>query len=165
MKLNRASTETVDGFVIRRNRAIAVARNEGGGSLRERWGLKLVSWVEHVYRHPESVACQLLQTQDDDWLRTMRILAGRTGVHHNMYAGETRTRTAGIAPQRWGENWVDFVRWEKGWDNPARSKALTKARARLLVDNFILSTSSHRLAFRATLFFLRLLIILYSLYS
>ena len=79
-------------------------------------------------------------------VKTMRILVGRSGTGFNMFAGETQTRTAGIAPQRWAETWVDLVGREKGWDNPARSKALTKDRARLVIDNFILSASHHRLA-------------------
>ena len=146
IKLHRNQSDTVEAFVINRNRAVARARDEGGVSLRERWGVRLVSWVEHVFRHPESLAFQLLHVQDDEWLQTMRILVGRSGGGFNMFGGETQTRTAGIAPQRWGEGWVDLVRREKGWENPARSRALTKARARLVIDNFILSVSQHRLA-------------------
>ena len=99
----------------------------------------MVSWVEHVFRHPESLAYQLLHVQDDEGLKTMRILVGRPGSGFNMFAGEAQTK-------RWGESWVDLVGREKGWDNPARSKALTKDRARLGIDNFILSASHHRLA-------------------
>ena len=69
----------------------------------------MVSWVEHVFRHPESLAFQLLHVQDDEWLQTMRILVGRSGGGFNMFGGETQTRTAGIAPQRWGEGWVHLV--------------------------------------------------------
>ena len=59
---------------------------------------------------------------------------------------ETQTRTARIAPQRWVVNWADLLGREKGWDNRARSYALTKVWGRFIIENFSIRASFHWLA-------------------
>ena len=74
--VERSSTEDVGSFVIRRNAEVASFKREGKINIRARWALKLASWVEHIYRHPEQPAFALLDCQNDLWLWTMRALGG-----------------------------------------------------------------------------------------
>ena len=73
--------------------------------IRSRWANRLVSWVEHLHRHKATWAYQLLVTQDDEWLRIMRLLAGSPSYE----AGVTGTRVGRGFPLRWGAGWLDAV--------------------------------------------------------
>ena len=102
------SDETPARFCKRRNSMIAELKRDHGLCVRTRWALRLISWVEHMYRHPETFAFQLVITQDDEWLRMQRASVGSS-----IFAGFTRTRAGPGCPLRWGTNWLEAV--GEGW--------------------------------------------------
>ena len=83
---------------------------------------------------------ELLKSQDDEWLRPQRVSVGRFWKNRTIDAGETGTRATSGAPLRWAAGWVERlgdVVWEdfggaRGWDNAARSKTFTRAKAQFL---------------------------------
>ena len=138
--------ETAESFVRRRNSAISRQKSAVKFDLRLRLAQRLASWVEHCRRHPQSPACLCLDAQDDSWLRERRVEMGRFSNSRTLHAGETGTRSGGGFPHRWGSGWVEFVgESELGWDNPTRSKCLTRQRAEIIKNQF-LSTASSQLA-------------------
>jgi len=97
--------------------------------VRQEWALSLVRLLEHLQRHPELPAAQLLNVQGDLWLQAMRALCWDASRDVSLRAGATRTRTGPGKPTRWSESWIEALKSEHGVDNPTRSKKLTKQRA------------------------------------
>ena len=87
--VERESNENIDAFVIRRNAEVANFKRAGKVDIRFRWAMKLATWVEHIYRHPECLAFSILACQNDEWLRLQRALAGGFSRFRNVEAGAT----------------------------------------------------------------------------
>ena len=86
-----------------------------------------------------------LHAQDDEWLRQRRLEIGNFGASRSLISGETGTRSGAGFPHRWGVGWVEHVGGvgDDGWENPARSKRLTRQRAGL-IQEFALQQGVHR---------------------
>ena len=97
--------DTAASYSIRRNSVISQVKTRHKMCIRSRWANRLVSWVEHLHRHKATWAYQLLVTQDDEWLRIMRLLAGSPSYE----AGVTGTRVGRGFPLRWGAGWLEAV--------------------------------------------------------
>ena len=67
--------ESQEAFCRRRNRLITSAKNACKFGIKSRFCWKVVTWVEHLWRHKSSPNYLLLSLQDDLWLRTMRALS------------------------------------------------------------------------------------------
>ena len=111
-----------------------------------RWCQKLVSWVEHIRRHHDSLAYAFLTAQGDDWLRERRVEVGAFGVSRSLDAGETRTRAGRGAPQRFFSGWLEALDSQCNGQctNAQRNKGLTANHANILYRIFF--GSSERLA-------------------
>ena len=117
-------------FSKRRNAAIARLKASHKLCVRSRWAFKLVTWMEHLHRHKDSVAFKLLGVQDDECLRTCRYLAGSQSLD----AGATGTRAGRGYPLRWGAVWIEAVGLKcGGWENARRDKKLTASRVASLL--------------------------------
>ena len=68
--------DTRESFCIRRNHLISLSKRECKLDVRHRLCWKLVTWVEHVWRHKQSRAFILLQVHDDCFLQTIRAFVG-----------------------------------------------------------------------------------------
>ena len=131
-------SEDREAFAKRRNSAVASLKRETKFDVRARWALKLATWVEHMYRHPQKPAYQFIHVQTDDWLREQRRSIGKFGKSRSEDAGETATRAGPGTPHRWGSKWVEFVaESEYGWQNPDKSKSDSRLRAELIRHNFL----------------------------
>ena len=85
-----------------------------------------------MYRHNNAPSFLLTRSQDDEWLRTCRILMGGFGPPRSVDGGSTGIRSAGGYPMRWGEKWLEVIEKEGGgWENPNRVKSVCKSRASL----------------------------------
>ena len=125
--------ETVEEFCIRRSSAVKQKRQDVHFDIRKRWALKLTTWMEHVYRHPDDPAYALIQCQNDEWLREERREATTLHSARDEDAGLTRTRAGPGAPIRWGHQWVECVFISAmGWNNESRSKAASRERAEIV---------------------------------
>ena len=145
--IHRLQHETLDAYVVRRNGLVRDLRQEAQLSIRDRWGLKLTCWIEHLFRHKDGPNFQLIQEQDDLWLQTMRCLAGGLGRTRSEFSGSTCTRAHAGSPLRWGERWVEAVGREgDGWENPNRAKELTRKRACILCSQFLRTSDGRRMA-------------------
>ena len=123
--------EARDTFCRRRNRVVQAARDGAGLCITREWALCLVRWLEHLKRHPDFPAAQLLEVQDDLWLQTLRALhPSADGV--SLSAGRTGTRGGAGKPNRWWAFWVAALTDELGVDNPLRDRDLTSAQATVL---------------------------------
>ena len=90
----------------------------------------------------DSIGFHLLCSQDNEWLRQKRSEANSLSI----LAGVTQTRASGGFPMRWCAGWVEAVERELGWDNASRTKELTRARARFVIDNYLRRPSRQRQA-------------------
>ena len=141
VKVPRDEGEAINSFAVRRNSEIARLKLETKLSVRSRWALKLVSWVEHLHRHADSPAASCLRCQDDAWLRERRREVGGFGVSRSLHAGETRTRSAGGYPFRWGFKWLEALdSIDDGWPNPSKCKQRTMRKADVLNSQFLKRT-------------------------
>ena len=147
LRVRRLSHEEgADAFVIRRNAATTHLKAELKIDVKFQHALKLVTWVEHVYRHKGSPAFSVLTSQDDAWLETCRYLVGNFSASRTAFAGATGTRIGAGFPRRWGAGWLAGVSVEfDGWENPRKDKAISKARASFLVQHYM-SRPTARLA-------------------
>ena len=138
--------EPVSSFVIRLNSVTSWFESDAKIDVRFRHALKLVTWVEHMYRHKEMPPFKLLCSQSDGWLETCRYLIGQFGASRTPEAGETGTRAEAEVPLRWAAGWVErMASREGGWENAVRAKGVSLERAQFLLDNLI-KRPSRRLA-------------------
>ena len=135
--VDKLAEEDLATFVRRRNSLVSSFKRENKIDIRARWALKLVTWVEHVFRHRERPAFSLLACQNDDWLRTQRALAGNMSGNRGLDAGATSTRSGRGAPIRWGSHWIEFIQQLHGWGNLSRDKQQSCLRASSLDAQFI----------------------------
>ena len=120
--------ESKESFCIRRSRAIKHNAGIANIDLAGQWALKTVTWLEHLQRHPICPAARLLADQTPEWLETCRILAGMSLFYPSDRAGVTMTRGGAGKPVRYlGQWWRSMT-----FDNAARDKALSRARAEQL---------------------------------
>ena len=105
---------------------------EVGAEVRRRWAYKVVTWIEHLRRHPDTVGCRFSEIQNDEWLRSQRLSVGMFGISRSLEAGETRTRSGAGYPIRSGANWLEALSKDGGLRNPERSKSVSKANADIL---------------------------------
>ena len=92
-------------------------------------------------RHPTSPGTLLLLSQDDAWLRERRRAVGMFGQSRTESRGETRTMAGAGLPIRYGHKWIEYVDAESGWNNPHKTKQLSKNRAELIRTQFLLPIS------------------------
>ena len=78
---------TPNNFCSRQNRIATQEWLNAGLGVRMDWALCLVRWLEHDKRHPSWPSFLLLQSQDDQWLRTMRALQPRALYRGSLYTG------------------------------------------------------------------------------
>ena len=134
LKLRPSADETAELFVRRRNRTVRQCKDSSDIDVRRRWSLRIVSWVEHLFRHQETLGFKFLSVQDDLWLQTCRILANSGSE----LAGHTRARSGPGKPLRWSTGWLEKVGSVEledvgcGWENPGRSQQVTRRRADVL---------------------------------
>ena len=63
---------------------------------------------------------------------------GGFGVSRSLHAGETRTRSAGGYPFRWGFKWIEALEViDDGWPNPTKCKQRTLRKAEVLNSRFL----------------------------
>ena len=101
-------------------------------SIRKRWCMRLIAWLEHIRRHPDSPSFALLLAQDDGWLRERRREVGSFGNSRTAEAGKTQTRAGPGFPIRFFSNWLEALDSQGVIVNPSRSKDITKAGAERL---------------------------------
>jgi hypothetical protein len=113
--------ETQEEFCRRRNRVIAKEIGDAKAVLSVQWSFKVISWLEHLARHPDCPAARLLSEQTPLWVEACRVLSGVSNTR-------TMTRAGPGRPLRFlGPWWNDLA-----LENPGKSKALTKQRAETL---------------------------------
>ena len=118
----------------RRNLLASGLKRRVGAEVRRRWAYKVVTWIEHLRRYPDSIGCQFLGIQDDNWLRSQRLRVGMFGASRTLDAGETRTRSGAGYPIRFCANWLDKLSENEGLCNPERSKSVSRANADALFE-------------------------------
>ena len=134
---------SAESYVVARNKIISDLKASCSFDISARWAFKVVTWTEHMYRRPLLPSFLLLACQDDQWLRTCRFLASSLTEGRSFEAGATGTRSSPGKPSRWSEKWLEFV---GDWENPNRSKALSKERASQIVANFMVAPRGGQLA-------------------
>ena len=110
---------------------MAAARDGAGLCITREWALCLVRWLEHLKRHPDFPAANLLEIQDDLWLQTLRALHP-SADGGSLSAGRTGTRGGARKPSRWSAVWVAALADELGVENPFRDSGLAIAQATVL---------------------------------
>ena len=100
----------------RRTSEIAQLEESCHFDVRSRWALRLVSWVEHMFRHKSSPSFQFLDVQTDAWLRQQMREAGMSSTSGTVHGGATNTKSGPGNPLRWCHRWVEHVAFsEEGW--------------------------------------------------
>ena len=141
-----SSDDSPETFCIRRNKLISTLKEECSFGIRKRFCYKIVTWVEHLWRHKESHLYKLLYIHDDCWLRTMRVLVNPSCAHGFYESGATRTRSGPGAPLRWGAGWLERLSaGGGGWENPSKCKRSSWDKANALYA-MIFDGSSSRIA-------------------
>ena len=137
MKVN----DSAAAFCARRNSEVSKRKQRAGLELRKRWALKLVTWVEHLHRHPSHPGMAMLNSQSDEWLRERRHEAGHFNSARTVHAGETRTRSGAGTPNRWCSRWLETIAFsEDGWPNPQKNKRFSEQKANFLFLHFIMAS-------------------------
>ena len=121
--------EDVDEFCRRRNRVVAAIKEEAKVCVTMRWCFKITTWLEHLHRHTDTIGHMFMTIQNDLWLRTMRCLVGGLARSWTTDSGATGTRASPGRPNRILGPWYDRLRQDGCFDNPERSKALSKEHA------------------------------------
>ena len=126
--------EPQEAFCRRRNRSITAAKNSCNFGIQTRFCWKVITWVEHLWRHKSCSNYTLLQLHDDLWLRTMRALSDPSYSRGSIERGATRSRSGPGVPLRWASGWLEELGSAGGgWDNPNKCKATTQSRVDLLI--------------------------------
>ena len=129
------ANDTAESFSIQRNHVISAAKVECRFDVRNRLCWKLVTWIEHIWRHKDSRLFTLLQVHDELLLQTVRALAGNTSGNRSIRAGATRTRASAGMPLRWAAGWLEDVgRACGGWGNPNKDKRQSQQKAQFLLE-------------------------------
>ena len=116
--------ENAHDFCVRRNRAICKLKKEARVDVRFRWCLRVVTWMEHLFRHPDSCGFLCLEVQDSAWLRSRREHMGGTGARG--------TRSGPGCPARFTDSWFEPLKRSGCFDNLTRSQKQSKESANLL---------------------------------
>ena len=116
-------------FCQRRNYLASILKRELGAEVRRRWAYKVATWIEHLRRHPESIGCNFFDIQDDTWLRSQRLQAGKFSMFRSLDVGATETRAGAGYPIRFAAKWLEALSENGGLSNPERSKSISKANA------------------------------------
>ena len=136
--VRRLETDDARSFVTRRNSVVASLKRDCSFDIRSRWAIRIVSWVEHMFRHQDRPSFHFLNSQTDPWLRARRREAGLSGLSRTLRGGATNTRCGPGAPLRWGNIWFEYILFtETGWHNPTKDKSQTRLNADLLLENFL----------------------------
>jgi len=123
-------TETKESFCKRRNAEAKLLTCEARARLSDHWALKVVTWLEHLARHPGCPASRLLREQTPLWLETCRILSGRSIYYPSDSGGQTMTRNGRGQPVRYLGKW-----WERmKFDNPDKKRGVSRLRAQQLKE-------------------------------
>ena len=146
--LKPLSVDTAESFCRRRNATVRSVKAEVDFNLKFRWCQKIVGWVEHIRRHPDTLQFVFMTTQGDEWLRERRMEAGGLGKHRSLDSGQTNTRAGPGAPNRFFSGWLEALdsRCEGQCKNASRDKALGRTHASLLYELVFLSSSTADLA-------------------
>ena len=140
--VRRLDGDDAKSFVLRRNSVVSDLKHNCGFDIRSRWAIRIVSWVEHMFRHQDRPSFQFLNVQTDPWLRERRREAGLSGPSRTLRGGATNTRHGPGAPLRWGNTWFEHILFsETGWHNPTKMRSQTKFNAEFLRANFLLRDS------------------------
>ena len=111
LELPRNSNETIDSYMCRRGRA-ATALVRKHGSWSDQWHANARKWYQHLLRHPEGPAGQVLKFHDDDWLQVQRMNThasrGCRSLNLSAFAGFTNTRKASGRPS---QRFEQGIRW------------------------------------------------------
>ena len=103
----RLPGEDLDSYCRRRART-ANRAGAAGGHWSTLWAKRVVSWQDHLDRHPEHLCSRLLKVQDANWLQHRRaqyVGSGMSAGRNTPSAGRTGTRCTGGRPQkRWDES-------------------------------------------------------------
>ena len=121
------ASETKETFMRRKNREISAAKLEVNLDIPHWHCWKLISWMEHIHRHPEQPCLEALLCQNAEWLQARRSdLGGR----------RTQSRTHAGPPIRWDSGWVQAITERIAhWDNAEKTKAVTSEKANLLHEH------------------------------
>ena len=85
LKMRPEANESQASFCIRRNHRISAVKTSAKINIKRRWCTKLISWIEHLRRHPECPQSCFLDVQDDFWLRERRALVGGLGASRSIF--------------------------------------------------------------------------------
>ena len=132
--------EPPKAFCIRRNGIIAREKSRANFDMRLKWAKKLVTWVEHIHRHPENPSVSLTLAQGEGWLRERRREAGSFGSKRSENSGATNTRSGSGLPIRWGERWLEDIGQmgvSESWSNLSKSKRVSNSRANALKMRYL----------------------------
>ena len=132
VKIPPRDDDTAAAFCIRRNRVIGKLKRECNLDVRFRWCLRVVTWLEHLFRHTDDLPFLFLLFQDAEWLRSMRQQTGSFNASRSIDGGATGTRAGLGAPNRFCDGWYEPLAALGCFENPGRSKAKSKASANLL---------------------------------
>ena len=110
-------TESKEAFVIRKSREVALAKAAVGLDVKRRTCWKIVTWMEHIHRHPCQPCLDLLLCQNSNWLQSRRAEYG---------GRRTRSRANPGVPMRWETGWLQAM---EDWSNEAKDKSVTARRA------------------------------------
>ena len=146
--LKPRSDDSAESFCVHRNHVIKQLKEECSFSMRSRWCMKVVGWVEHIRRHQGCTSFCFLISQGDDWLRERRREAGGLGRMRTLESGETRTRMGAGHPNRFATIWLEQLDMLCGGvcENPQRQKSVTKQHAEDLYSLIFEERSLARLA-------------------
>ena len=123
-------TETKESFCKRRNAEAKLLTCGARARLSDHWALKVVTWLEHLARHPGCPASRLLQEQTPLWLETCRVLSGRSFYYPSDSGGQTMTRSGRGQPVRYLSQWWEQIKF----DNPNKDRGVSRRRAHQLKE-------------------------------
>ena len=121
--------ESKECFCQRRNHLASILKRGLGAEVRRRWAYKVATWIEHLRRHPESIGCRFLSIQDDAWLRSQRLQAGKFSMFRSLDGGATETRAGAGYPIRFAAMWLEALSENGGLSDPERYRSISKANA------------------------------------
>jgi len=132
LRIQPLDAESARAYCIRRNRLTADIKQQCNINVRFRWCVRVTTWLEHLFRHPDGVGFVLLLVQDAEWLRSKREECRGSGVSRTIDAGEARTRAGPGAPLRFCDTWFERLKSFGYFENPQRSREISKETANSL---------------------------------
>ena len=125
-----SSANRNERFCKRRNAEAKLLTCGARARLSDHWALKVVTWLEHLARHPGCPASRLLQEQTPLWLETCRVLSGRSFYYPSDSGGQTMTRSGRGQPVRYLSEWWEQIKF----DNPNKDRGVSRRRAHQLKE-------------------------------